>query len=317
MRYLGRRAGFYLLTAWAALTLNFLIPRLMPGNPVELLIGRFKGRLSPEATRSLTDLFGLSHAGLWQQYLTYWGDIFHANLGISFTYFPTPVISVLEEALPWTLVLVGISTVVSFVLGTVGGVWVAWRRGSWIESILPISTFFSAMPYFWFALIILYLLAVALPWFPLSGGYSSTDTIGFSWTFIGSAIYHGFLPALTIIASSIAGWLLGMRNMMVTTLDEDYVLMAKAKGLSNPRVMFGYAARNAVLPSLASFALSLGFVVSGAILVEVVFSYPGIGYVLFAAVSNDDYPLMQGILSCHHSGRPRSQPRRRCFLRAP
>jgi peptide/nickel transport system permease protein len=219
----------------------------------------------------------------------------HGDLGISFTYFPTSVVQVLAEALPWTAVLVGVSTVISFVIGTVGGVVIGWRRGSWLDGALPVSTFFSAIPYFWFALVILFVFSVLLPWFPLSGGYSSTDVLGLNWAFLMSAAYHAVLPAITIVASSIAGWLLGMRNMMVATLDEDYVVMAEAKGLSVRRVMFAYAARNAILPSLASFALSLGFVVSGAILVEIVFSYPGIGYVLFAAVSNDDYPLMQGV----------------------
>jgi peptide/nickel transport system permease protein len=290
-----RRIAFYLVTAWAALTLNFLIPRLMPGNPVALLIGRFKGRLSPAATRSLTALFGVGHASLLSQYGTYWSDMAHGDLGISFTYFPTSVVQVLAEALPWTAVLVGVSTVISFVIGTVGGVVIGWRRGSWLDGALPVSTFFSAIPYFWFALVILFVFSVLLPWFPLSGGYSSTDVLGLNWAFLMSAAYHAVLPAITIVASSIAGWLLGMRNMMVATLDEDYVVMAEAKGLSVRRVMFAYAARNAILPSLASFALSLGFVVSGAILVEIVFSYPGIGYVLFAAVSNDDYPLMQGV----------------------
>ena len=295
MRYLIRRLGFYLVTAWAAITLNFLIPRLMPGNPVELLISHFKGRISPAALKSLTILFGLNHQSMLSQYWSYWDNLFHGNLGISFTYFPTPVIQVIMSALPWTAVLVGTSTVLSFIIGTVAGVLVGSRRGSWLEASLPISTFFSAIPYFWFALVVLYLFAVVVQWLPLSGGYSSGDTIGWNTQFLLSAVDHAILPAFTIIASSIAGWLLGMRNMMIVTLNEDYIILAEAKGLSKARISFVYAARNAILPSLASFALSLGFVVSGAILVEIVFSYPGIGYVLFAAVNNSDYPLMQGV----------------------
>lgn len=295
MRYLLRRLGFYLVTAWAAITLNFLIPRFMPGNPVELLISHFKGRISPSAMKSLNILFGLNHQSMLSQYWGYWSGLFHGNLGVSFTYFPTPVSQIIMTALPWTAVLVGVSTILSFVIGTVGGVIVGSRRGSWLEASLPISTFFSAIPYFWFALVVLYLFAVLVQWLPLSGGYNSTDTIGWNGAFLLSAADHALLPAFTIVASSIAGWLLGMRNMMIVTLNEDYIILAEAKGLSKFRISFVYAARNAILPSLASFALSLGFVVSGAILVEIVFSYPGIGYVLFAAVNNNDYPLMQGI----------------------
>jgi peptide/nickel transport system permease protein len=181
------------------------------------------------------------------------------------------------------------------VLGTLLGVVLAWNRGSWRDAVLPISTFLSSIPYFWFGLVMLLLFSEHAHVFPASGGFSADTTIGFSGSFISSAAYHAVLPALTIVAASIGGWILGMRNMVLTTMSEDYVLLAQAKGLSSRRVMFMYAARNAILPSVANFAMSLGFVVSGAILTEVVFSYPGIGYVLFQAVSNEDYPLMQGI----------------------
>jgi peptide/nickel transport system permease protein len=296
MRFFTRRFLFYLLTAWAALTLNFLIPRLMPGNPVEIMIAKYKGQLSPAAVKSLTALFGLNHAGLGSQYVTYWKDLLQGNLGTSVTYFPSSVASVIAAALPWTAVLVGISTVISFFLGTLLGVIVAWRRGSWLDGVLPpATTFLLAIPYFWFGLIAIYLFGVLVHVFPTTGGFSNSTTIGFTGAFLSSAAYHAILPAITIVASSIAGWLIGMRNMMVSTLFEDYVMVAEAKGLPKRRVMLTYAARNAVLPSIASFALSLGFVVSGALLVEVVFSYPGIGYVLLQAVSNEDYPLMQGV----------------------
>ncbi len=285
-----------MVTAWAAITLNFLIPRFMPGNPVELLISHFKGRMSPAAVRSLGALFGLSHQSMFSQYATYWSDLLHGDLGTSFTYFPSSVTSIVLAALPWTLVLVGVATIRSVSCSVPWRVVIVGaRRGSWLDITLPISTFFSAIPYFWFALVILYFFAIVVHWFPLSGGYGAVDVIGWNWPFLWSAAYHSILPAITIIVTSIAGWLLGMRNMMIVTLDEDYIILAEAKGLSKTRINFLYAARNAILPSLASFALSLGFVVSGAILVEIVFSYPGIGYVLFAAVNNDDYPLMQGV----------------------
>jgi len=296
VQYIARRIGFYLVTAWAAITINFLIPRLMPGNPAELLMARFQGRLSPQAAKALSLLFGLGHQSIFSKYGQYWAQLAHGNLGVSLTYFPTPVLTVIRESLPWTVVLIGLTTIVSFVLGTFMGVIVGWRRGSpLLESLLPATMFFSAVPYFWLGLVSVLVFAVHLHVFPISGGYSSGVSIGFTGSFVLSAIYHGLLPAITIVVSSVAGWVIGMRNMMVTTLSEDYVVMAEAKGLRTNRVMFAYAARNAVLPSIANFAMSLGFVVSGAILVEIVFSYPGVGYMLYQAVSNEDYPLMQGI----------------------
>jgi peptide/nickel transport system permease protein len=295
VRYLARRLGLYVIAGWAAITINFIIPRLMPGNPAEALLVRFHGQLKPQALHSLEALFGIGHQGIIGQYFTYLGDLASGNLGVSYTYFPTSVASVISGTLPWTLVLIGVSTVISFVLGTLLGVVLAWNRGSWRDAVLPISTFLSSIPYFWFGLVMLLLFSEHAHVFPASGGFSADTTIGFSGSFISSAAYHAVLPALTIVAASIGGWILGMRNMVLTTMSEDYVLLAQAKGLSARRVMFMYAARNAILPSVANFAMSLGFVVSGAILTEVVFSYPGIGYVLFQAVSNEDYPLMQGI----------------------
>lgn len=295
MRYVIRRLGFYLLTAFVAITINFLVPHLMPGNPAEILIANFHGRVSPAAIKSVSALFGLGHASLWSQYLTYWNQLLHGNLGISFSFYPATVTSVIARSLPWTIWLVGTSTVIGFILGTLLGIIVAWRRGSWLDSTVPITTFFSAIPYFWFGLVVVFIFGAVLHWFPLYGGYSSSTSIGWSWSFMASAFYYSVLPATTIVLSSIAGWLLGMRNMMITTIGDDYIVLAEAKGLTERRIMLAYAARNAILPSIADFALSLGFVVSGAILTEIVFSYPGIGYILYQAVDNEDYPLMQGI----------------------
>lgn len=295
MKYFLRKVGFYLFTAWAAVTLNFFIPRLLPGDPVQALINKFQGRLNTEAVQSLYVLFGLNkHTTVWQDYLQYWENLFKSDLGISFTYFPTPVSEILSQALPWTLVLVGSATVIGFVLGTLAGVGLGWRRGTWADHLLPIANFFSSIPYFWLGLIAISALAVTVQVFPASGGYDPGTVPGWSWEFIGGAIYHGILPALTIIISSVAGWILGMRNMMVTVSSEDYVTVAQAKGLPERKVMFGYAARNAVLPNVSGFALSLGFIVGGTLVAEMVFSYPGIGYMLFQAIGSKDYPLMQG-----------------------
>lgn len=295
MRHLLRRIGFYLVALWASITLNFLIPRLAPGNPAEALIARFQGRIEPQSLHALEIEFGVSNDPLWVQYFQYLNQLIHGNLGLSITYFPTPVAKVLSQDLPWTLTLVGTSVVISAVFGTLLGVFVAWKRGTWVDIFPPLLTFLSAVPYFWLALIALYVLGFTLNLFPLNGGYDLSTTPGWTPDFIVSAIYHAILPAFTIVLSSISGWMLGMRNAMITTVSEDYVLMAEAKGLPERRVMFLYAARNAILPNITSFSLALGFVVGGALLTEIVFSYPGIGFALLQAVQNSDYALLEAI----------------------
>jgi peptide/nickel transport system permease protein len=278
-------------------TLNFLIPRLMPGDPVLLLVARLQGRLQPEAIQSLRIQFGLNtHDSLFVQYLHYLGDLLHGNLGISINYYPTPVTEVLATGLPWTLGLVGTATLISFVVGTSLGAIAAWKRGSWFDTMFsPLLTFFQAIPYFWLALILLYLLGFGLKWFPLFSGADIDLEPGFYWDYIISIVHHAILPAITIVLSSMAGWMLGMRNAMITTLSEDYVLMAQAKGLSERRVLVTYAARNAILPNITGFAIAIGFVIGGALLTEIVFSYPGIGFFLLQAVQASDYPLMQAL----------------------
>jgi peptide/nickel transport system permease protein len=297
MRFIIRRLVFYLVAAWAALTMNFLIPHLMPGNPIQVMISHFQGQPSAATIRGLEQALGLgANQGLLAQYGTYLDHLAHGNLGLSISYFPTPVSSVIASGILWTICLVGVATGLSFILGTFAGIVVGWKRGSRAaDAVLPLSTFLSSIPYFWIGLIALTVFAVKLNWFPLSGGAGQGQPPSFSGSFITSAIDHGVLPAGTIIISSFGGWLLSMRNMMVTTSGEDYITVARAKGLTDRRIMLAYAARNAILPNLSGFALALGFVVSGAIVTEIVFSYPGVGYVLFNAVSNEDYPLMQGI----------------------
>jgi peptide/nickel transport system permease protein len=296
VRYLLQRLGFYLFTAWAAVTINFFIPRLIPGDPVQSLITKNQGNLSADAIQSLYVLFGLDkNESLITQYFHYWAQLFRGDLGLSFTFFPTPVTEVISASLPWTIILVGITTVVGFLIGTSLGVVAGWKRGSWVDGLLPVTTFLSSVPYFWLGLIAITLLAGPGSFFPASGGYDPGLVPGWDGTFIGSAVQHSLLPALTILISSMGSWILGMRNMMVTVASEDYITVAHAKGLSERRVMVSYAARNALLPSVSGFALALGFIVGGTLLVEIVFSYPGVGYELFQAVGSQDYPLMQGI----------------------
>jgi peptide/nickel transport system permease protein len=295
MRTVLRKLGFYALTAWVAISLNFLIPRIMPGDPADHLINQFHGKLNPAAIQALRVLFGQPDASLWSQYVSYWHSILTGDFGVSYAYYPADVGTVLGQSMFWTLGLITACTVLGFVIGTGLGILAGWRRGSWLDSLIPATTFLSSIPYFWFAIIIVLVFAITLNWFPLSGGYSVDTTIGFSGDFIASALYYAVLPAATIVITSVGGWLISMRNMMVTTLSEDYVRLAEAKGLSRRRIMYSYAARNAMLPSLSGFAMSLGFVIGGSIVTEVVFNYPGLGTTLFKAAQAADYPLMSAI----------------------
>ncbi|MBA2950174.1 ABC transporter permease [Streptomyces himalayensis] len=297
MRYLLRKLGFYAIAAWMAVTLNFALPRLIPGDPVQLIMARQaqQGPVPPGEKEALAKMLGLGNGNIFVQYWDYLVSTAQLKFGLSVTFFPTPVSSVLNSSVLWTLLLVGVSTVISVVIGITLGTVAGWKRGTWLDSLVPSTTFLAAIPYFWFALLLLYLLTQIWPVFPGNGGYDPGVTIGWNGAFIQSAVQHAALPAITIVLSSVGGWLLGMRNMMVSTLSEDYVSAAEAKGLKSRTVMIGYAARNAVLPSVAGFAISLGFVVSGSLVMEMVFSYPGIGYTLFQAVSNNDYPLMQAV----------------------
>jgi peptide/nickel transport system permease protein len=289
-----RRLGVYLLTAWVAITVNFLLPRLMPGNPVQTMIGKLTGRVTPQVVKAIELQFGVGlNQSLWVQYVHYWDQLLHGNLGISIT-LSTPVTTVLRSTVPWTVGLIGISTVVSFVLGTLLGTVLGWRRGSRFDAVLPVATFFQAVPYFFLGTVVLLVFGSDLHWFPVLGAYDQGISPGWDWTFVFNVVRHAELPALTVVLSSIAGWIVGMRNMMVTTIGEDFVLVAVAKGLPNRKVI-AYAARNAVLPSIANFSLAIGLVVSGALLVELVFNYPGVGDLLLQAVLNQDYPLLQGI----------------------
>jgi peptide/nickel transport system permease protein len=295
MPFILRRLAFYIVAAWAALTVNFFIPRAMPGNAVQAVMSKFPN-LQPSAYKALEAMLGVGHPGsIWHQYWTYLVDVLHFNFGTDVVNYPASVSTVLGQTIPWTLTLVGTATVIAFVVGTALGILAGWRSGGWADRALPGLMFLQAIPYFFLALILLDVLAVNLHVFPTGQGYAQGLVPHWQWSFISSAIYHSLLPAFTIVITSLAGWMLQMRNVMITTIGEDYVLAAQAKGLPTRRVVFTYAARNALLPQLQGFGLALGFVVSGAIIMEIVFSYPGIGLLLLTAVTSNDYPLMQAI----------------------
>jgi peptide/nickel transport system permease protein len=296
MRFLLRRLGFYVIAGWVALTLNFFLPRLMPGDPATALFARFRGRLGPEALDALRETFGLTDAPLPAQYLTYLGHVLRGDLGISVAYFPSAVSDVIASGLVWTVFLAGTSLVISFALGTLLGLASAWWRRGWLDTWLPSAlVFVGAFPYFWLAMVALYLLGFSLGWFPLGHAYSDDLAPAFSAAFLADVARHAALPVGTMVLATLGGWLLSMRNTMISVLGSDYVNLARAKGLPASRVALRYAARNALLPSVTGFGMALGFVLGGSLLTEIVFSYPGQGYLLVQAVRNQDYPLMQGI----------------------
>jgi len=291
-----RRLWFYLLAAWASLTLNFLIPRLMPGNPAAALVARSQGQLDPEAIEALRKAFGFTDEPLGMQYLTYLSQVLQGNLGISVTHFPAPVTEVIATGLVWTLFLAGVAAIIAFGVGTVLGIVAAFTRGSRLDKALPpVLIFLGAFPYFWLAMLLLYVFGLTLGWLPLRHAYDDGLSPELSWEFIGSVIEHAVLPAAAIVMATTGGWLLSMRNAMIGVLAEDYITMARAKGLPERQVMFRYAARNALLPNVTGFGMALGFVLSGSLLTEIVFSYPGQGYLLIQAVRGNDYPLIQGL----------------------
>lgn len=295
MRFLLRRLAFYAVALFTALTINFFIPRLLPGNVVQVMMSKYPS-LKPAAQHALAILFGLGNNGsLIHQYITYIHQIATGNFGIDLLQYPVPVIDVVKNALPWTFVLVGTATVMSWLLGTGLGILAAWRRGGKLDQVLPALSFLQAMPYFFLALLLVWFLALHFHLFPAQQGFANGLAIGWNWAFISSAVSHSILPATTVVLASVAGWMLQMRNVMITTIGEDYVLAAQAKGLAPRRVVLSYAARNAILPSISGFALAIGFVVSGTLLMEIVFNYPGIGLQLYSAVTSDDFPLMQAI----------------------
>ena len=300
MRALLRRLGVYFLAAWVALTVSFLLPRVVPGNPVAGAVARASqsGNCNSQCVMAIEAQLGYNvHTSVWDQYLQYIGNLARGDLGHSWSE-NAPVGSLILQYLPWTLGLLVVATAIAFVGGTAIGILIAWRRGSWLDWVLPGATFFQAIPYFFLALVVVLIFGqtgTMLKWFPSLFGYDIyAVNPGPNAPYITSVFSHAILPAVTVILASMAGFILAMRNNMVTTMDEDFVLVAEAKGLPTRTVMW-YAARNALLPVVANFTIAISLVVAGQILVEIVFNYPGIGFHLYDALGKLDYSLVQGI----------------------
>ena len=293
-RFLSRKLITYLIAFVIGVTVDWGIPRLIPGDPVQAYLSQF--RLQPAGYdalyKTMSEAFG-TNGSAWDQYLHYWQSILTWNMGVSIGNFPARVTTLVGQALPYTLALLIPAIVLSYILGNRLGAAAARRKGL-DNSVLPLGYVFQAMPYPWLALIIPYLLAVVWHVFPLSGGYSNSLLPTWSWTFIGSLITHWFLPFLTVFLVSLGGWAIGMRNLVIYELENDSSRYLRALG-ARERVIRRYAYRNASLPQLSGLALQLGVVVGGNIVTEIAFQYPGLGKLLYTAIGNKDYFLLQGI----------------------
>ncbi|MBO1514130.1 ABC transporter permease [Metabacillus bambusae] len=292
--YILKRIGFALITFYVAITVNFLLPRLMGGDPADTLASEM-ALGSPEVAEALRKQFGLESSSLFYQYKQYLIQLFQGNMGISYVNFPAPVTEVMINALPWTLGTVLIATILSYGIGWIIGIKGAWKSGSFFDnSSLFVSFFLNSVPYFWIGIIMIMIFSFHLDWFPLGKAIPADyDSLSAGEKVI-SILHHAFLPVVTMVIASLAGHILVLRNNLMRVLAEDYMLLAKAKGLSTNRRKYMYGARNALLPSFTGLMITLGHVIGGALTMEIVFSYPGIGLVTFNAILNHDFPLIQG-----------------------
>jgi peptide/nickel transport system permease protein len=299
LNYLIRRLGIFLLTVWLAATIIFFIPRLAPGDPIAGMISRLTAQAgfiegADQMIEAWRERFGLDDP-LHIQYLNYLGSIVTFDFGFSLSNFPTTVGEIIGRALPWTIGLLSIATVITFVFGNFLGAILAWRRTpGLVKAIIPFTMLFTSVPSILAALLLLYIFVFQFNLFPARGSYATGLDPGLNWEFIGSVIEHGFLPALAVIIVSFGFWTLGMRGMMVTIEGEDYMILARAKGLRPFYTLYRYMVRNAILPQVTALALSFGTLISGSVLVESVFGYRGTGTVIVRAIREQDFTTIQG-----------------------
>lgn len=303
LSYVANRLGTFVLVVVVAVTVNFLVPRLAPGDPVTQRLealanqGTAIGGDFTKLVEAYKQKFGYDRP-IYEQYLNYWGDIFRGDLGYSISRYPARVWEIIVRALPWTIGMLGIATLLAFTVGTLTGALLAWPTTptALTRAIIPLFIIFSSIPYYLLGLLLLFLFALTWEIFPTGGGHSIFVEPGFTMPAILDIVHHAVLPALSIVIASVAFWALGMRGMMVTLQGEDYMLLAEAKGLSKARLFFRYGMRNAFLPQATHLAMALGHVVSGAVLVEVIFRYPGVGFALYESITAKDFFVTQGIL---------------------
>lgn len=293
-RYFGRKLAIYALTFVFAVTLNWIIPRFMPGDPVLRMLTRTSVS-NPEAVAPMRayyeNVFGLD-VPMWKQYLNYWVELFQGNLGISVWLFPAPVADVILDAVPYTLALLLPSILLSWWAGNKVGALAARRR--WLDNTaLPVSYALTATPYMWLGILLAWSLGIVGGVFPVAGGYSFELRPDWSWAFVGSLAQHWFLPFLSLFLVAFGGWAIGMRNLIIYELEADYANYLAALGAPR-RLIRRYAFRNALLPQITGLALQLGVLVAGALVTEIVFAYPGLGHLILQAIQNQDFFLLQG-----------------------
>jgi peptide/nickel transport system permease protein len=300
--YLAKRFAVFLLIVWLAATLNFFLPRLSGQDPVratllqQAQLGGYVQAGLEAMVKEYERRFGLDRP-LWVQYVTYLGDVCRFNFNYSISNYPRTVNEIIAEAIPWTVGLLGITTVLSFTIGTLLGALLAWPGAPrWMRVLMPPLWALHAIPFFLLGLILMYVFAFRIQLLPMFGGYTAGAFPAVTLAFVGDVITHSILPALSIVLVATGGWALAMRGMMVTTQGEDYVTFAEAKGLTRFTVFLRYCVRNAILPQTTALALALGNILSGAVLVEVIFGYPGVGTILFHAIRENDHFLIQGIV---------------------
>ncbi|MCB9134067.1 MAG: ABC transporter permease [Anaerolineales bacterium] len=297
-KYFGNKLAWFLVTLVFAFILNFTLPRLMPGDPVAAIVARFAQGLS-DATgvqaiyEQYTKLFG-TDLPMWQQFFIYIRNVIRGDFGFSISQYPRTVADVVKSSIWWTIGLQFPAIIVGWLLGNTLGALAAYLKGGFDRVIMPVSIFMSNMPAFGMAIIMMVIFAVGLGWFPTSGGYGFDLIPNFSWKFIWSVIIHYQLPFWSIVLITIGGQAIGMRSMSIYELNADYVKYSRFMGIKDYKII-RYVFRNAMLPQITGLALSIGTMVGGALVAEIIFSYPGLGTTILSAVLGQDYPLISAV----------------------
>jgi len=293
--YFFNKFLWFVITFVFAFILNFILPRLMPGDPVAAIVARMaQGQTNAAGVQAIykqyTELFGTNKPML-EQFFIYVRNVFHGDFGFSFSYYPRTVASVLKVSIWWTICLQFPAIIVGWLIGNTLGALAAYLKGGFDKILLPVSIFVSSLPAFGMAVILLVIFGVGLKWFPTSGGYGFDLIPSFSWTFIWSVIVHYQLPFWSIVLIAIGGQAIGMRSMAIYELNADYVKYSRLMGIKDRKIV-AYVFRNAMLPQITGLALAIGTMVGGALVAEIIFSYPGLGSTILSAVMGQDYPLI-------------------------
>lgn len=299
-KYLLRRFMFLLITYIIATTIVFILPRVIPGNPLSQILSNLSrvAQANPEviraAEKALMEEFGLGKP--WYiQYIEFIGKALKGDLGTSITFYPRKVIDLIIPVIPWTLFLLLPATAVAWILGNSLGALAAYKRNTWIDKgVLTTSLIVSQIPYYWLGMIFIFFFSVKLGWLPVQGAYSQGMIPNFSWSFFADVLKHYILPFSSIVVSAMGGWAIGMRLMVIYELGSDYAMFSEYLGMKEKRI-FRYVFRNSLLPQVTGLAMSLGSMLGGSLITEIVFNYPGTGYLLFRALTSLDYQLIQGV----------------------